>query len=206
MTTRSEDLARWEARFRAAGGHLFGSAPNAFLARCQPLLRPGWRTLVPADGDGRNGVWLAEQGLDVHATDFSPTAVAQAQAWAAERGVTLSHSLADLTDWAWEPAAYDCVVAIFTQFLTPPERSRFFEGIALTLRPGGLLLLEGYRPEQIAYGTGGPKVVEQLYTRTLLEQAFAGFSRIAIEEYDADLAEGTGHAGPSALIDLVAWR
>jgi SAM-dependent methyltransferase len=206
MTTHPEELARWENRYATSRGHLFGSAPNAFLARQKALLRSGWRTLVPADGDGRNGVWLAEQGLDVLSTDFSPAAQERARAWAAARGVAPRFELTDVIEWDWEPHAFDCVVVIFTQFMTPPERTRFFEGIAATLRPGGLLLMQGYRPEQIGYGTGGPKKVEQLYTRDLLETAFAGFSRLEIEEYDAELHEGAGHAGMSAVIDLVGWR
>ena len=206
MTARAEELARREERYRTSGGHLFGAAPNAFLARQKHLLKPGWRTLVPADGDGRNGVWLAEQGLDVHATDFCPAAQANARAGAQERGFDVTLTLADVTEWEWQPQAWDCVVVIFTQFMTPAERTRFFEGIALTLRPGGLLLLEGYRPEQIAYGTGGPRAVENLYTRAMLESAFAGFAKLEIAEYDAELHEGAAHAGMSALIDLVGWR
>ena len=68
------------------------------------------------------------------------------------------------------------------------------------------MLIEGYRPEQIGYGTGGPKQPEKLYTRALLEQAFGDFDRLCIQEYDAVIEEGAGHSGMSALIDLVAWK
>ena len=95
--------------------------------------------LTLADGEGRNGVWLAEQGLDVHSVDVSPTAIAKAQALAAERGVRLKTERADLATWVWPKDAYDVIVGIFFQVAFPPERARLFRGIRQALRPGGLL-------------------------------------------------------------------
>src|SRR5262249_45564399 len=106
----------------------------------------------------------------------------------------------------WPPDAFDVVIDIFTQFSDPAERAVKFAGIRRTLKPGGLLLLQGYRPEQIGYGTGGPKAAENMYTRALLEREFAEFKRIEIEEYDLEMHEGTAHAGMSALINLVGWK
>jgi SAM-dependent methyltransferase len=196
----------WEARYAAAEGQLFGSAPNAFLARHAAEIAPGSRVLVPADGDGRNGVWLAEQGHHVLATEFSHAAQTKARAVAAQKGVSLDFVLGDLTDYAWPEARFDAIAAIFIQFLTPPEREIVFEGIARALKPGGVLLLEGYRPEQLAYGTGGPKIVENLYTEPMLQAAFGHFAQCRIEAYDAHLEEGAGHHGMSALIDVIARR
>ena len=200
------NLDFWNSRYAEADGHLFGEAPNAFLARNAGSLQPGWQALAVADGDGRNGVFLAEKGLRVRSSDFSPVAQEKARRLAAARGVTVNFELADLSRYAWPREAYDVVVAIFFQFLAPAARTVAFRGIVETLRPGGLLLLEGYTPKQLEYGTGGPRAVEQLYTRDLLEAAFAGFSRIEIDEYDAELEEGGAHHGPSALIDLVGWK
>jgi hypothetical protein len=81
-----------------------------------------------------------------------------------------------------------------------------FEGMKRALKPGGLLLLEGYRPEQLAYGTGGPAQVENLYTEALLRDAFAGLEILELAAYDAAVDEGPAHSGMSALIDLVARR
>lgn len=200
------DLNRWETRYGTAEGMLFGEEPNVFLARQAPLLKPGWRALSVADGDGRNGVWLAERGLDVVSVDFSPTGQAKARAWAEARGVSPTFHLADIRKYDWPDASFDLIVVIFAQFVVPSERTAMFAGIRRALKPGGLLLLEGYGPRQLEYATGGPKTLEQLYTRTLLEKAFAGFSKLQIDEYDAELNEGTAHRGPSALVDLVAWK
>jgi len=200
------ELERWEGRF-AAPGYLFGTEPNAFLARQAGLLRPGLKALSVADGDGRNGVWLAQQGLDVHSVDFSPTALAKAEKLAAGRGVAIRTEQADLlAGWAWPVEAYDVIVGIFFQFAPPPQRAAIFNGIRQALKPGGLLLIEGYGPKQLEYGTGGPKQLDQLYTKDLLMEFFGDFSELSIEEYDAEVDEGEGHVGMSALIDLVGRK
>ena len=199
------EFERWEARFAGPEYH-FGTEPNAFLKSKADLLKPGQKALSIADGEGRNGVFLAEQGLDVLAMDFSPTALAKSQALARQRGVTIRTEQADLDTWRWPAGAFDVVVAIFFQFCAPPLRTRVFDSIKRALKPGGLLLMEGYTPKQRQYKTGGPSEVENLYTRKLLEKSFADFSSVEIREYDSEIHEGPGHGGMSALIDLVGRK
>ena len=199
------DHERWEARFRTTG-YLFGKEPNAFLRSQAGRLQGRATALAIADGEGRNGVWLAEQGLDVLAVDFSATALAKARLLAQERGVRLRTEIADLTTWRWPQAGFDVVAAIFVQVITAAERPKFFAGIKAALKPGGLLLMQGYRPEQLRYRTGGPPSVEQLYTRALLEEAFGDFTSLEIHEHDSTIAEGSAHVGMSALIDLVGIK
>jgi SAM-dependent methyltransferase len=199
------DITRWEARF-AAPGYLFGTEPNAFLRRQAHRLRPGLSALAVADGEGRNGVWLAEQGLDVLSVDFSPTAIAKSRALAQARGVAVRAVEADLATWPWPIAEFDVIAAIFFQFATPALRSRLFAGMKQALKPGGLLLIEGYRPKQLEYRTGGPSQIEHFYTRGLLEREFADLASIEIAEHDSLVNEGSGHAGMSALIDLVGTK
>jgi SAM-dependent methyltransferase len=199
------ELDRWNTRFGAAE-YIFGTAPNAFVASNQHRLKRGQRALCVADGEGRNSVWLAEQGLEVSAFDISPVGVAKAQRLAAERGVHVHYEVASVYDYAWPAAAFDVVAAIFVQFADPPMRSFMFERMGRALRPGGLLLLEGYTPKQLAFGTGGPKQVEQLYTEALLREAFSGFEIVDLRQYEAELDEGSRHQGPSAVIDLVAVK
>lgn len=199
------DLDRWNERF-SSKDYLFGTAPSAFLARQRHRLRPGQTALAIADGEGRNGVWLAEQGLDVLSIDFSPVALQKARDLAASRGVNLRTQQVDLEDWAWEPERFDVVAAIFIQFARPDLRAAIFQGIKRTLTPGGLLLLQGYRPEQLRYGTGGPPHAENMYTAAILRTAFAGFEILHLEEHDSVISEGRGHHGMSALVDLVARR
>lgn len=198
-------LARWNARF---GGeeYAFGTAPNAFLAAERARLKPGWKALVPADGEGRNGVWLARQGLEVTTVDFSPVGIAKAKQLAARCGVTIQTIEADLNDWDWPREAYDLLVAVFIQIFAPAERAVAFARMKRALKPGGLLLLQGYRPEQVGYGTGGPPRADNMYTEDMLRKAFGDFSILSFRAHDAVIHEGKGHDGLSALIDLVAER
>ncbi len=199
------ELERWETRFRPPG-YVFGKEPNAFLKAQAPRLHPGQTALSVADGEGRNGVWLAERGLDVLAIDFSPAALAKARALARERGVQLRTEVVDMTTWRWPEAAFDVVVAIFTQVVFPAERVAFFVNLKRALKPGGFLLMQGYRVEQLTYRTGGPPEAERLYTRPLLEEAFGDMAELEIREHDSVINEGTGHVGMSALIDLIARK
>ncbi len=202
---RKAAVARWDARF-SVDGYVYGTAPNAFLASQAHRLRPGMSALAVADGEGRNGVWLAEQGLDVLSVDASPAALDKARALAAARGVKLRTELADLAGWDWGEARFDLVAAIFIQFADPPLRDAIFAGMQRALKPGGLLLLQGYRTEQLDYGSGGPPVAEQLYTADLLRDAFAGLRILHLGEHDSVINEGQGHSGMSALVDLVAIK
>jgi SAM-dependent methyltransferase len=205
MVGDMSELERWEARF-AAADYIFGTAPNAFLKSQAHHLKPGQKALALADGEGRNGVWLAEQGLDVLALDFSPNALQKARALATARGVNLKIELADLEQWPWPTAAFDVIVAIFIQFADPPFRQKIFAGIKRALKPGGLLLMQGCRPEQLNYRTGGPPQAENMYTRALLEDAFGDFASVDIREHDSRVEEGSAHAGMSALIDFVGRK
>ena len=199
------ELDRWNGRF-AAPEYIFGTGPNAFLASNAHRLRPGSRALSVADGEGRNSVWLAEQGLQVRAFDVSPVGVEKARRLAAQRGVRVSYEVASVYDWAWPQSAFDVVAAVFVQFADPAMREFLFERMVRALAPGGLLLLIGYTPKQREYDTGGPKRVENLYTEPMLRRAFAALEIVQLREYDAELAEGSQHRGPSALIDLVARK
>jgi SAM-dependent methyltransferase len=199
------ELQRWNERY-GAPDYIFGTGPNAFLASNAARLRRGQRALCVADGEGRNSVWLAEHGLEVTAFDFSPVGVEKARRLAARRGVKVSHEVATVYDWRWPQAAFDVVAAIFVQFADPPMRAFMFERMAAALRPGGLLLVEGYTPAQLRYATGGPKQVDQLYTEELLRSELAGFEVVELREYEAELDEGSRHRGMSAVIDLVARK
>lgn len=205
MTTLDNPRDHWNARF-AAEDYFFGTEPNRFLHEHAALLPKRGRVLAVADGEGRNGVWLAERGLDVLSIDFSPVALAKSRKLADERGVSLAIEEADLNSWAWPPAGFDAVVAIFIQFAGPALRDRIFAGIKRALKPGGLLLLQGYRPKQLEYKTGGPPLVENLYTEELLRGAFAELEILELKSHDDPIHEGRGHDGMSALIDLVARK
>ena len=199
--------AHWSARYRDAGeDYLFGTAPNQFLAAQEAYFGAGMTVLSVADGEGRNSVWLAEQGCAVTATEISPVALEKAAKLARGRHVEVNFVQADILNWQWPNADYDAVVGIFIQFAGPAERPRQLAGMQQAVKPGGLLFLQGYTPKQLEYRTGGPSAVENLYTEAMLREIFAGWEIIVLREHEATINEGKAHAGRSALIDLVARK
>jgi 2-polyprenyl-3-methyl-5-hydroxy-6-metoxy-1,4-benzoquinol methylase len=203
--TFSDAAATWNRRY-ASDEFLFGTEPNAWLREQVAAFPVGGRVLCVADGEGRNSVWLARQGFAVDAFDISERAVAKARAWAQAEGVSVNISLADVDTYAWPEGVYDGVAAIFVQFADPDTRARMFSRIIKSLKPGGVLILQGYTPKQLEYRTGGPSILSHLYTRDMLQAAFADLSILELRDYEADVREGQGHSGRSALMGLVARR
>jgi SAM-dependent methyltransferase len=195
----------WNRRFDQ-DDYLFGTEPNTWLQQQAHHWKPGQRVLSVADGEGRNSVWLAGRGLNVDAFDISPVGVAKARRLAAAQGVTVAYTVADCDSFAWPDAAYDGVAAIFIQFADPALRARLFAHLIACLKPGGVLVLQGYTPQQLEYRTGGPPVLSHLYTEALLRDAFGTMDLLTLQAYEAEVNEGTGHQGRSALIGLVARR
>lgn len=202
---------RWSKRYRDAGDeYLFGTEPNRFLAHRAELLQNGRTALSVADGEGRNSVWLAEQGLNVTAIEISPVAVEKARRLAAGRRVDVRFVVADMLTAGWPPVqlrnSFDWVIGIFIQFVGPEGRERQFAAMKQLTSSGGRVLLLGYTPKQLDYGTGGPSTVENLYTGQMLLTAFADWEVEELVEYEDEIAEGAGHKGRSALIGLVARK
>lgn len=195
----------WDQRF-SEPGFLFGTEPNAYLESWKSLFTGGQKALAVADGEGRNSVWLARQGMLVDAFDLSPVGVAKAGQLAREAGVAVNLTVCDCDAWPWRAREYDCVAAIFVQFAPPEMRRRLFANMVETLKPGGHLIVQGYSLAQLAHRTGGPDQPDQLYTEELLRSAFAGLRIIDLRVYEAQLDEGSQHRGRSALIGMVARK
>ncbi|MBL3569603.1 SAM-dependent methyltransferase [Rhodovulum sulfidophilum] len=195
----------WNDRY-AGEDYLFGTEPSTLLRHEAARLPPGAEVLSVAEGEGRNAVWLAGQGHKVTAVEAAPNALAKARRLAEARGVTLDLHEADIDRWDWAPGAFDAVLGVFIQFGDRAAQDRLFAGMRQTLRPGGLVLLQGYAPRQVGYGTGGPGDPAQMYTEPLLRDRFAGFEILLLRDYDTDLAEGRGHSGRSALVEMVARK
>lgn len=206
MTTFDHE-AFWSARYRGVGDdYLFGTAPNKFLAAQAENFGAGMSVLSVADGEGRNAVWLAEQGCQVTATEISPVALEKAAKLARGRNVTVDLVQADILNWDWPREEFDAVVGIFIQFATPAERPRQLAGMKQAVKSGGLLFLQGYTPKQLEYRTGGPSAVESLYTAEMLREFFADWEIVSLHEHEDTIEEGSAHIGRSALIDLVAHK
>ena len=186
--------------------YIFGTEPNDYLVGKKDFLHAGKKVLMVADGEGRNSVWAAALGADVDAFDLSEKAVEKAEKLAAEKGVSVNYFVSGVNEWDWEEEKYDVVVVIFVQFATPNMRSHLFANCIRTLKKGGLLILQGYTPKQLEYKTGGPQILEHLYTEEMLRGYFASLDIVELETYDAFISEGPRHTGMSGLIGMVARK
>ncbi len=195
----------WDNRF-AGRDYAYGTEPNAFLAAQRALLKPGMCCLAVADGEGRNGVWLAQQGLEVLAVDSSSVGLTKARTLATQRAVALKTELADLLTWEWPVAQFDIVAAIFIHFM-PAHRARMHAAMLRALKPGGVLIMEAFHQDQLQYNSGGPPVREMLYSADMLRTDFSGVSDIVLlEECITELAEGLYHRGKAAVVRLICSR
>lgn len=194
----------WDQNF-SVPGYKYGTRPNAFLVEQAVRLPSVADVLVPGDGEGRNGVWLAEQGHRVTSMDASAVGLQKAQALAAERGVRLTTVLADLTDWSPQPASVDALVLTFLH-LPPVLRASAHQRLSAALRPGGWVVLEAFHPRQLGNTSGGPKEVSMLYTLDILRQDFTHLNEMLAWEGEVLLDEGPGHQGLGQVTRWVGRR
>jgi 2-polyprenyl-3-methyl-5-hydroxy-6-metoxy-1,4-benzoquinol methylase len=188
----------WDERY-GEEGHAYGTAPNVYLTQHADLFKPGQSALVIGDGQGRNGVWLAQQGLQVTSVDMSQVGLHKAAALAKERGVPLETVHADLTAWAWPQARFDFVVIIYVHF-PPPHRARLHRAALQALKPGGQIILEAFSVDQVSYSSGGPRDPKMLYTLPMLQDDFKAGEILELAELVVHLEEGKYHVGDGAVI------
>ncbi len=198
----------WDERYEGAA-FAYGEAPNAFLASLADRFTAGGRALVPGDGEGRNGVFLAQCGLRVETLDLSAQGVAKARRLAAARGVTLQALQADVLALDWPVATYD-VIALLYLHLPVDGRHALHARALAALKVGGLIVLEAFTPRQIdrqRQGVrGGPRDAALLYEPRDLRADFGEAEIELCEEVETDLREGTLHVGESAVVRLIARR
>lgn len=192
----------WDQKF-AGPDYKYGTEPNAFLReQAAAHLAAASRVLVPGDGEGRNGVWLAQQGHTVTSVDSSAVGLQKARDLAASRGVALTTELVDLETWTPPTAGVDAVVLIYTH-LPGTFRQQAHRRLAQGVKSGGWLILEAFHPAQLSFDTGGPKDADMLYTPQLLSADFAGlFMPLLAWHGETLLHEGSGHQG---LAHVTRW-
>ncbi len=193
----------WDQRY-AADEYVYGTLPNDFLVSRVAAL-PRGRVLCLGEGEGRNAVWLAQQGFEAHAVDASAVGLEKAKRLARDRGVRIGTTVADLAQFEAGDAQWDAIVSIFCH-LPPAVRARVHGRLAHWLRPGGVFLLEAYTPDQVALKTGGPPSAELMMTLAGLRGELAG---LAIEhgvETVRTVVEGRLHHGDGAVVQVLARR
>ncbi len=195
--------AMWNQRY-AESGWAYGTEPNDFLAACAPRL-PRGRALCLADGEGRNGVFLATLGFDVTSVDLSPIGLAKARELAASHGALLRTVACDLADFRIGNSEWDAIVSIFCH-LPPALRADVHRRCIAGLRPGGAFVLEAYAPRQLEFRTGGPPVRELLMELDDVKRELDGLRFEIAHETERDIVEGRFHTGRGAVTQILAFR
>ena len=204
MTKHENPKETWEQRFDI-DSYIFGEEPNEYLRSQLKLLKPG-NVLSIADGEGRNSVWLAKKDFEVDAFDFSSNAIRKAQRLADANNVIVNFHNIDWQSFNWKKNHYDNIVGIFFQFAGPEDRMKIFNHIDASLKPGGVVVLQGYSTAQMKFNTGGPGKLEHLYDEKILVTAFKHYELLDIRTYESEIHEGTSHKGMSGLIGFVAKK
>ncbi|HES77281.1 MAG TPA: class I SAM-dependent methyltransferase [bacterium] len=194
----------WNQRY-AESDYAYGDAPNAFVQGQIWRLSEAGRVLLPGDGQGRNSVWLAQQGFDVTCVDWSETGRARALELAARHSVSIEPVLADLTAWLWPESTFDAVVAVHLH-LMPDARQQVHRAMLQALKPGGQILLEAFDQEQAGLNSGGPRNLAMLYSAEMLAEDFAEAEILMLERAQVVLDEGLYHQGVAEVVRMVAQQ
>jgi len=197
------DAAFWNDRY-AIAGHVYGEAPNAFVAEVAPQI-PAGPVLCLAEGEGRNAIYLATLGHRVTAVDQSEVGLAKARRLAKARGVEIETLVTDLANYTIAAGVWAGIVATFAH-LPPVLRRRIHGEATAGLQPGGVFILEAYTPAQLKFGTGGPKSPELLLTLAGLRDELSGLELLVGREIERDVIEGSGHTGRGAVVQILARR
>jgi len=193
----------WDDRYSEAG-FASGTEPNTFLVSVIDEI-PRGKVLCLCEGEGRNAVFLAQNGCEVTAVDASSVGMDKAQRLATERGVKLQTIVSDLAHFTIEPAHWDAIVSIFCH--VPPElRARVHAQCVAGLKHDGVLVLEAYTPRQLEYKTGGPAIADMTMNLRALKDELHGLIFVHAVEVDRDVIEGKYHTGKGAVVQVVAKK
>lgn len=203
MTDAPTPRAMWEQRY-GIEAYLFGTEPNEFLRSSLPGL-PGGTVLCLAEGEGRNAVFLAENGYDVHSVDLTDAGVAKTLRLAESRRVKVDAVVGDLAEFDIGADRWDLIVSIFAH-MAPAARRQLHRRVVAALKPAGVFLLEAYTPQQVGRGTGGPSTPETTMTLEALREELAGLEFVHAEELDREVIEGPGHTGSGAVVQVIARK
>lgn len=192
----------WDERY-ASDEFIYGTEPNDFLAEHASLLADPVLSL--AESEGRNAVFMALLGHRVLGVDSSAVGLAKAHQLAASRGLSIQTEVVDLATYTPPADTFGAVVSIFAH-LPSHMRKRLHQRVVQALKPGGVMVLEGYSKAQIDRGTGGPKDIDMLLSRAEIEQEFSGFEIVLSRELEREVIEGSFHTGLASVVQFIGRK
>lgn len=193
----------WDERY-SQSQYIYGQEPNLFLKEMLSTIEPG-KLLLPGEGEGKNAVYAASQGWQVDAFDSSIEAQKKAQKLAYDKNVKINYTLGDLKTFNYPANHYDAVGLIYIH-MAPLFRKEIHEKITDSLISGGILILEAFSPEQLGYGSGGPRDKEMLFDIEDIRDDFSQLSIEILKKEVVELHEGPGHSGLGSVIRFVGRK
>jgi SAM-dependent methyltransferase len=193
----------WDERY-SSEEYAYGTTPNGFLKTNFNVIPKG-RVLSLAEGEGRNAVFLAQQGYTVTAVDGSIVGLNKARKLAELNGVTIEFIHADLADYDLGENKWDGIVSMFCP-LPSAVRKQLYKKLEAALKPNGVFFLEAYTPDQLKHGTGGGNDVDTMQSKESLSSELAGLKFSHLVEFEREIIEGKYHTGLGAVVQAIASK
>ncbi len=193
----------WNDRY-GGGQYIFGKEPNQYFKNKLDLLKPS-NIFLPGDGEGRNGVYAAENGWTVISADFSEVAIGRAKEFATTRNVKVNFQFINLITEKIPQNKYDVIGISFLHF-NGKNKGIVYRKLSNALKVGGYVIVECFSTEQVKLFTGGPRKKDSLYTIEELKQYFSGFEFIETANIKTQLHEGKGHQGDAYVVRMFARK
>ncbi|HUW05539.1 MAG TPA: methyltransferase domain-containing protein [Williamwhitmania sp.] len=190
-------MNQWDARY-STEEYVYGTEPNHFFSECLRSLKQG-KLLLPGEGEGRNAAWAAQLKWQVDAFDQSTTGQEKAFRLAKDRGVKFNYQIMSVEDFGAKPNTYDAAAIIFLH-LPQPLRSKFHRAVAESIKPGGHIIIDAFSQKQIDFNSGGPRDIEQLYSKDSILGDFPDFDFEICREEETILREGNFHTGKASVL------
>ncbi len=210
LVSKKQDKMKdfWDARY-AQADFAYGTEPNEFLRTQLPKLKLG-TGLFAAEGEGRNAVYAAQLGWEVHAFDLSVEGKAKADRWAAERGVEIDYQVGEFAELGYANEAFDLLALIYAHF--PGHlKADYHRRLSTFVKVGGYVIFEAFSKNHLAYNSvneavGGPKDTQMLFSMEEIKADFADYELLELYEAEVELAEGTFHRGRGSVIRFVGRK
>jgi 2-polyprenyl-3-methyl-5-hydroxy-6-metoxy-1,4-benzoquinol methylase len=197
-------MNHWNERFKSED-YIYGTQPNVFIADIHKKLQLSGDALAIAEGEGRNAVFLAGQGMNVTTWDYAQSGLEKTQKLATKKGVTVNTKLVDLNEASWDKEKWDELICVFGHF---PEnlREKTLNGIKGAVKPEGYFITEVYSHYQLPYKSGGPKDESLLYKPEEFLKIFSDWKIIHFFMGEVERNEGDFHKGLSHVIQFVGQK
>ncbi|GAB6122127.1 class I SAM-dependent methyltransferase [Dysgonomonas termitidis] len=201
---------KWDERYNIEE-YRYGEMPNLFFKEIIDALPVG-KVLLPADGEGRNGVYAAMRGWSVDAFDQSQQAKEKALRLAHKNNADISYKVINFEDVAQNYVADSYNVIALTYVHLPEQlKAKYHRSLLPLLKTGGHIIIEGFSKDHIKYqqqnpSAGGPPLVDMMYSKQEILSIFDSLEIDLLEEKEIKLAEGIGHNGKASVIRFIGQK